>query len=100
MEADLRRHRDELEAQVASARANSCSRTRRWWTRARFNHELTDAIPGLVTYWDAELRCRFANRTYLDWFHRSAEQVIGLTRAEIFGQRARGRGQGSAAAGA
>jgi PAS domain S-box-containing protein len=30
----------------------------------RFVHAITDSLPGLVAYWDKELRCRFANRAY------------------------------------
>ena len=78
-------HRDELEAQVAARTRELLLANRTLEETLRFGREITDAIPGLVTYWDADLRCRFANRTYLDWFQRSAEQVIGHTRAEIFG---------------
>jgi len=78
-------HRDELEAQVAARTRELLLANQTLENTVRFGREITDAIPGLVTYWDADLRCRFANRTYLDWLRRSAEQVIGHTRAEIFG---------------
>jgi PAS domain S-box-containing protein len=85
MEADLRRHRDELEAQVAERTRELRHANEALEETVRFGREITDAIPGLVTYWDAELRCRFANRSYLESFGRTAEQVIGHTRGEIFG---------------
>jgi len=44
---------------------------------------VTDHLPALVGYWDADLRCRFANRPYLEWLGRSGEQVIGHTVAEL-----------------
>ncbi|MEP6504441.1 MAG: PAS domain-containing protein, partial [Betaproteobacteria bacterium] len=85
MEDELRRSRDELEGLVAARTRELTQANATLADTARFSREITDAIPGLVTYWDGELRCRFANRTYLEWFQRSAEQVIGHTRAEIFG---------------
>jgi two-component system, sensor histidine kinase and response regulator len=43
----------------------------------RFIRTVTDHLPGMVGYWDASLRCQFANRPYLDWLGRSEELVIG-----------------------
>ena len=65
MEADLRRHRDELETQVAQRTRELVGANATLADTLRFNREITDAIPGLVTYWDRDLRCQFANRTYL-----------------------------------
>jgi PAS domain S-box-containing protein len=79
------RHRTQLESLVAARTRELTLANATLADTARFSREITDAIPGLVTYWDSELRCRFANRTYLDWFQRTAEQVLGHTRAEIFG---------------
>jgi len=94
MEADLRRHRDELEALVERRTRELVQANAALEETVRFGREITDAIPGLVTYWDADLRCRFANHSYLVNFQRTAEQVIGHTRAEIFG-----RGHADAVAG-
>ena len=86
LEADVLRHRDELEREVVLRTAQLQRANTALEDSARFSREVTDAIPGLVTYWDRELRCRFANRSYLETFQRTAEQVIGRTRAEIFGR--------------
>jgi PAS domain S-box-containing protein len=86
MEADLRRHRDELEAQVAARTSELVQANEMLEATVRFGREITDAIPGLVTCWDSDLRCNFANRSYLQAFARTESQVIGHTRAEIFGQ--------------
>ena len=83
--SDLRRHRDELEAQIVERTQELMLANEALVDTVRFGREITDAIPGLVTYWDADLRCRFANRSYLESFERTAEQVIGHTRGEIFG---------------
>ena len=39
---------------------------------------IADAIPGMVGYWGADLRCRFANIAYLDWFGKNPEQMAGI----------------------
>jgi PAS domain S-box-containing protein len=44
---------------------------------------ITDHLPALVGYWDAGLRCRFANRPYLEWLGRDAGDVISHTAAEL-----------------
>ncbi len=85
LQADMQRHSDELEAQVVERTRELSLANGTLGDTVRFGRQITDAIPGLVTYWDADLRCRFANRSYLERFERTAEQVIGRTRAEIFG---------------
>ncbi|TGU71461.1 PAS domain-containing sensor histidine kinase [Geomonas terrae] len=52
----------------------------------RFLRAITDNIPGMVGYWDRELRCRFANQAYLQWFGRSSEEMIGMTIHELLGE--------------
>jgi PAS domain S-box-containing protein len=49
----------------------------------RMIRTVTDHLPALVGYWDAELRCRFANRPYMEWLGRSAGEVIGHTAEEL-----------------
>ena len=44
-----------------------------------------DHTPALVMYWDAELRNRFANRAYQEWFGQSPQQVRGKHIAEVIG---------------
>ena len=85
MENDLRRHRDELESQVAQRTRELVDANATLADTLRFTREIADAIPGLVTYWDSDLRCQFANRTYLRSIGLEAEQVIGRTKAEFRG---------------
>lgn len=54
---------------------------------------LADNIPGMVGYWDTDLRCRFANKPYLEWFGRSAETLMGTTMQELFGEETFERNQ-------
>ncbi len=42
-----------------------------------FLHTVTENLPGLVAYWDAELRCHFANKYFLAWFGKTLEQAMG-----------------------
>ena len=44
---------------------------------------VTDHLPALVGYWDVGLRCRFANRPYLEWLGKDAAEVIGHTVDEL-----------------
>jgi PAS domain S-box-containing protein len=44
---------------------------------------VTDHLPALVGYWDADLRCQFANRPYIEWLGRPASEIIGHTAWEL-----------------
>ncbi|MFL6627492.1 MAG: response regulator [Vitreoscilla sp.] len=83
MEDALRRHRDELETQVAQRTRELLGANGTLADTLRFTREIADAIPGLVTYWDRDMRCQFANRTYLERVGRPEEQVIGRTKSEF-----------------
>jgi len=51
-----------------------------------FTRGIADNLPVRVVYWDSDQRCRFANRVYCEWFGKTLDQVLGKTRAEIFGE--------------
>ncbi|MET0265050.1 MAG: PAS domain-containing protein [Duganella sp.] len=51
----------------------------------QFLRTITDSLPGMVAYWDADLRCRFANRHFLDWHRMSSEQMLGAAMPEVLG---------------
>nr|WP_308606136.1 response regulator [Massilia sp. DJPM01] len=51
----------------------------------RFIRTVTDNVPGMVAYWDAELRCQFANRRYLELCGRSATGMTGARMDAILG---------------
>ena len=48
-----------------------------------FLQTIADNLPGLVSYWDNGMRCRFANKAYSDWWGLSPAQMIGQTLREI-----------------
>ncbi|MBK1689641.1 hybrid sensor histidine kinase/response regulator [Rubrivivax gelatinosus] len=54
--------------------------------RERFMRAIADALPGMVGYWDADLRCRFANVAYLKWFGRTPEQMLGIRMQDLLGE--------------
>jgi len=63
-------------AQAAQALADS----------ERFMRTITDNIPGMVGYWDADLRCGYANSAYMEWLGRTREELLGAQRQEVFGE--------------
>ena len=51
----------------------------------RFIRTLTDNLPGMVAYWDKDLRCKFANAAHAHWFGRSLDTMLNITFPELFG---------------
>jgi len=47
---------------------------------------ITDALPALVSYVDANQRYQFINRTYEVWFNRSRDEILGKYVHELLGQ--------------
>jgi PAS domain-containing protein len=37
----------------------------------KFVRTVADAMPSLISYWDTQLQCQFANTPHLDWFERT-----------------------------
>jgi PAS domain S-box-containing protein len=48
--------------------------------------DVTDAMPVLISYFDAEHRFRFANKAYESWFGRSVAEIVGRPVAEVMGE--------------
>ncbi len=46
---------------------------------------ILDHTPALVVYWDRQLRNRFANHSYVDWFGITPEQMRGRQMQELLG---------------
>jgi PAS domain S-box-containing protein len=49
---------------------------------------LTDALPVLVSYMDAEVRYRFVNKIYEQWFPRPRSEIIGKRVRDVVGEEA------------
>jgi diguanylate cyclase (GGDEF)-like protein/PAS domain S-box-containing protein len=52
----------------------------------RFLRSLVDILPGMVGYWDADLKNVFANAAYLEWFGKTAEEMRGMAIQELLGE--------------
>ncbi|MCE2917460.1 MAG: diguanylate cyclase domain-containing protein [Rubrivivax sp.] len=81
------RQRSRFEAELLAARTRADEATAAVAKREHFLKTVTDAVPGLVGYWDRELCCRFANRGYLEWFGRPHGQVIGAELKDLMDER-------------
>ena len=46
---------------------------------------LVDRVPTMLAYWDRELRCRFANRAYEDWFGVGPGCLLGTHVRDLLG---------------
>ena len=54
--------------------------------RERFIAMVTDSIPGMVAYWNSDLRCEYANHAYLDWFGKTPGQMWGMAIQALLGE--------------
>lgn len=84
-----RRADDDTQPPEASQRAETALAALQ--RRERFLHTITDAMPGLVAYWDADLVCRFANSRHADWYPGAPAKPAGLRMHEVLGPEATGR---------
>ena len=85
IESELARHRHHLEELVSertqALEAAVLART----ASERFAHAIADNQPNLVSYWDCELRCAFANRPYANWIGRPAATIVGQHLRDVLG---------------
>ncbi|WPX30914.1 diguanylate cyclase [Actimicrobium sp. CCC2.4] len=51
----------------------------------RFIRTITDAMPGLVAYFDLDLRCQFANKAYQAWYQQPAQSILGQSLQSLLG---------------
>lgn len=53
--------------------------------RTRDLQLVLDNLPGMISFWDQNLRHRFANKAYLDWFGISADGLRGMHIKDVIG---------------
>ena len=80
---DRDRQHELLETLVAQRTADLAAANAELQTSVRFNRTITDNLPGRVSYWDAQLKCRFVNRPYLDWAGVPADALLGRTMEQV-----------------
>lgn len=51
----------------------------------QFMRSIADAAPNMIGYWDRDLRCRFANQVYLEWFGKNPKDLLGTDMRELMG---------------
>jgi diguanylate cyclase (GGDEF)-like protein/PAS domain S-box-containing protein len=76
-----------FEAKLLDARHRAEEAALELARRERFISAVADAMPGLVAYWDTNLRCQYANKPYLEWFGKSPEAMRGMDLRELLGER-------------
>lgn len=55
--------------------------------REQFIRSIVDCVPNMVGYWDKNLRCRYANHAYYEWFGMSPGEVIGIRFQDLAGEQ-------------
>lgn len=53
----------------------------------RFIRSVINAVPNMIGYWDRDLRFRFVNKAYQEWFGKRPEKLIGTTIRDLMGER-------------
>ena len=81
------KERSQFEAAVLAARRSAEASQQALVEKEHFTRQVTDAMPGLVAYWDKGLICRFANYRYLDWFGKSSQEAVGMSYRDVLGER-------------
>lgn len=70
---------------VFAAKEAARLQAERFASSERFIRFITDAMPGLVAYFDCDLHCQFANKGYQAWYGKSAESILGNTLFSLMG---------------
>ncbi|WP_371867942.1 PAS domain-containing protein [Pseudoduganella rivuli] len=52
-----------------------------------FIRAIADNVPGMVVYWDEQMRCRFANKYFAEFMGRPVEDILGATIRDVLGER-------------
>lgn len=77
--------RSRFERELLNARSRADAAAMAFAKSERFIKTITDAMPGLVGYWDTDLHCRFANAAYQEWFGRHPDDVVGMKLKDLLG---------------
>ena len=85
-EDELARHRLHLQTLV-DERTQALQQANAQMTEAvRFARAVADNLPGLVAYYDRDLRCRFANPGFCVWLALAHDQIIGRPLHELLNE--------------
>jgi diguanylate cyclase (GGDEF)-like protein/PAS domain S-box-containing protein len=85
------RSRDEIGDLAADFNSLIRERTRAEASLRESEHRLrmiTDSTPALIGYVDSDLRYRYTNATYFEWFGRKPEDMLGRHMRDVLGEAA------------
>lgn len=54
---------------------------------ARFITTITDNLPAMIAYWNADLICLFANKPYMDWFEKTPQQMLSINKRDLLDKK-------------
>jgi diguanylate cyclase (GGDEF)-like protein/PAS domain S-box-containing protein len=74
-------HRSQKELKLAESASKAITE------REQFISSTIKDIPNMIGHWDRDLRCRYANNAYREWFGKSPEEIIGITFRDLVGER-------------
>ena len=81
--AELEHHRHHLQ-ELVDERTQQLQQTNLALVESeRFVRTVADNLPSLLAYWDKDLHCRFANRAYREWHHRSEQEMDGIALRDL-----------------
>jgi two-component system sensor histidine kinase/response regulator len=86
VDAELARHRHHLEEMVSARTAALDEANARMARQQRFVQTVTDAVPAMVGYVDAEETYRFTNEGYRAWYGVPPQQLIGRRLRDALGE--------------
>ncbi|MBI5924735.1 MAG: response regulator [Aquabacterium sp.] len=85
VQANLAELNVDLEARVATRTRQLESVNATLAEQERFIRTVTDSMPGMIAYWDANLSCRFANAAHLTWFGQQPQDMLGKHLRDVLG---------------
>jgi PAS domain S-box-containing protein len=75
-----RHHLEELVAERTRALEQSNTALR---ASENFITTIADNVPGAISYWDLDMRCLFANKTYQRWWGKTPAEMMGRRLQDI-----------------
>ncbi len=87
-QAELEHHRNRLEELVAERTRALQEAVAARVASENFAQTMTDHQPTLLAYIDRDMRVQFANRSYLSFFGKTREEVVGRDGYEVLGDAA------------
>lgn len=51
----------------------------------KFIRTVADAMPSMISRWDRQMQCQFANKPFLEWFGRTTQDMLTLSLSTLLG---------------